>query len=614
MVLSVTAFCKVCTNFWFYDDMGYLMLTQKTFFAGHALYDETYTQYGPAYYAWEQFFHTITRLPLSHDSTLLLTTVSWVATSLVCAGYVARITRKVFLTALTCFAVFYMLIVLSQEPGHPQELCALLLGGMLLASSFLTGGRHTGIILGCIGFCVGLLGMTKPNLGVFAAVAGWVSLSNLIARPTSRKVLLGAGALSALLLPVVLMRQNLDKAGAYCLLESGAVLLLLAQLAVSQADRSLSLRALAAPMAGCVAALLVCAGHALARGTSVAGLMQGLVLQHVVYDQVFSRWRAFGIEDVVLSLCLAFAAWVAIELGRDFWQKAPWIPTVLKISVAPLMILIALRADPEIIDPAFVWCLPLVAATGQLSARQPRSAWEAAPRQFAVSLAVLSALWGYPVWGAQSKLSFFLLIPVAVVWCADGLRYGHWQFGSMKLFSSPRRKATGMALACLAALGIVGLGLVWADSAAGVYHRLEPSGLRGSRLLHMPRERSDFYLRLIQAARAHGRSFFTMPGLGSLYFWAEAEPPTCLNAGNWMTLLTPDQQSKVVEDLQKTPDLCVIRWNWLVEFWTSGRDISDNKVVRYIEDNFITVDSFEGFDILVRRSAGGQNGGTQRGG
>jgi hypothetical protein len=150
---------------------------------------------------------------------------------------------------------------------------------------------------------------------------------------------------------------------------------------------------------------------------------------------------------------------------------------------------------------------------------------------------------------------------------------------------------------------VVGLALVQADRAVAAYQRLEPSRLLGSRFLHMPRDQADFYRRLIQAAGAHGRSFFTMPCLGSLYLWAHQEPPTYINPTSWMTLLTPDQQSQVVADLQKTPDLCVIRWNPMVRFWTHGQDISQNKIVRYIEDNFITVESFADCDILVRRSS-----------
>jgi hypothetical protein len=617
LVLSLTAFYTVCSGFRFYDDMGYLMLTQKMFATGHALYDQIYTHYGPAYYAYVQLLHTLTRLPVSHDATLLFTTGSWVLISLLCAGYVARITRNLILTVLTCLAVFDLLLVLTNEPGHPQELCGVLLGGMLLASSFLTCRRHTELILGVIGFLVGLLSMSKPNLGIFAALAGWVSLTNLLAARTWRNLLFGAGALAALSLPVMLMRHNLAPAGDYCLLVSGAVLLLIVQLATSQPDRSLPLRVLVAPVVGCAAVVLGCAGYALARGTSVAGLIHGLVGQNIGFDRLFSMWPTFGVKEVLCSLGLALVVWVMTGPGGGLWHYSRRGASIIKSAVAPLMmlaVLVAANVDTDRpwfsseftwLNPAFVWLLPLVVATGQLSARQPKAACEVAPRQFAMSLAVLGALWGYPVWGSQAQLAFFLLIPVGMVWCADGLRYGYSEFETMKLFSSPRSKAAGMAFSYLSALAIVGLAWAWADSAAQAYHRLQPSGLRGSRLLHMPQGQADVYRRLVQAAHAHGRSFFTEPGLGSLHFWADVDPPTCLYATAWMTLLTPAQQSKVVEDLQKTPDLCVIRGDPIVEFWTHGSDISGNKIVRYIEDNFLVVESFGGYDVLVRRPAAG---------
>jgi hypothetical protein len=50
----------------------------------------------------------------------------------------------------------------------------------------------------------------------------------------------------------------------------------------------------------------------------------------------------------------------------------------------------------------------------------------------------------------------------------------------------------------------------------------------------------------------------------------------------------------------------VIRWNPLVEYWTRGQDISQNKIVRYIEDNFVTVESFNECDIMVRRPVDGK--------
>src|SRR5207253_415046 len=112
----------------------------------------------------------------------------------------------------------------------------------------------------------------------------------------------------------------------------------------------------------------------------------------------------------------------------------------------------------------------------------------------------------------------------------------------------------------------------------------------------------------IEAARTHGRTFFTTPGLGSLYFWAGLEPPTSLNDTTWMLILTPSQQARVVADLQKVPELCWIRWPWIIQFRAGNRDFSNNKVARYLEENFVLAESVASCDILVRRRPGERNG------
>jgi hypothetical protein len=492
---------------------------------------------------------------------------------------------------------------------------------MIFGASFLTSGRRQAIILGGIGFCVGVLSMTKPNLGVFAAVAASVSFSRLAPPGRVRNLLFGVSALAAMVLPVALMRHNLSAVAGYCVIESAAILLLVMRLVRWQPDQSLSWRLFVVALAGFAGALLLCGAFALATGTSFAGLARGLLLQHLGFDRLFSFYAPFANRDILLPLSVGVGVWAASLPDRGFWQGCPWVPAALKFGVAPFMAVAVLTLG---ITGAFLWCLPLVAATAQPSPRQPGSTWTLAPRYFVLSLAILSAMWGYPVWGAQAGLSFFLLIPVAIVSCADAVRYGCWRAGGADAhLSSPtgspgltaltpepakarRRRTAWMALSCAAAAGVIGLAWLQAGQAAGAYHRLEPSGLRGSRLLRLPPEQADFYRRLIQAAQAHGRSFFTMPGLGSLYFWANEDPPTSLNPTTWMTLLTPDQQSRVVEDLRNTPDLCVIRWNPLVEYWTRGQDISQNKIVRYIEDNFVTVESFNECDIMVRRPVAGK--------
>jgi hypothetical protein len=608
IVLSATAFYTVFSIFETYDDIGFLMLSQKSFFAGHPLYDETFTQYGPAYYVLQQFFHQVVRVPLSHDSTLLFAAGSWVLTSLLCAAYVARLTRNVFMTALTCFIVFCVLTVLKGSPGHPEELCCVLLAGILLASSYLTGARVSGIVLGIIGFLVGLLIMTKANIGGFAVLGTWMCLGSLAVPKTTRNLVFGTGALAALITPLVLMRYQLNHgSGTYCLLVSGAVLLLAAQLAMSSPDRVLSWKHFMVTAAGFSAAVLACAVYALARGTSVGGLLHGVLLQHLGYDRAFYIPPAFPLRLVLWSLVLALAVWFASGPGRGR-REAVWFSSIAKCAIAPLMVLMLAVTGPTMlsltaptISPAFIWCLPMVAATLFRSSHQPESAGESMPRRMAGSLAILTALMGYPTWGTQGPLSFFLLVPAAMVCTTDGFRHGPWQFQKTKLSSTERKKL--WAISCMGLVGILWVGCSYAGKAASVYHRFGPTDFRGTRLLHMPRKQADLYRRILQSARTHGPSFFTMPGLGSLNFWADKNPPTTWNAGNWMMLLNAKEQSKLVQDLEKTPDLCVIRLKPVLNFWIRDHDISTNKVVRYVEDNFTIVESFDDCDILVRRSS-----------
>ena len=629
MALSVTAFCTVAANFSLHDDMGHLMLTQKTFLSGHPLYDQTYTRYGPAYYAWEQFLHTVTRLPLTHDTTLLFTAFSLVAISLLGAGFVARLGRNVLLAVVACFAVFSTLRVLKYEPGHPQEFCALLIGGMLLCAAFLTSVRRPAVLLGVMGFLAGLLGMTKPNLGVFAVVAGLVSFLPLAPPGKARRILFWLSAVVALILPLGLMHRRLAGCGGYCLLESAAMLVVVIHLARLVPVGSFAWKWFGAALAGLAAAVLASILYALATGSSFAGLAWGLLFQHTSFDQ--GQWvrPAFSLEDALLTTGLAAALWVATRRQGGLWPGAPWVPDVIKAGAGVFIVLAALLLNT--LD-AFLWCLPLAAVTAGPTPRQSRAALDLAPRCFVVTLAVLMGLWGYPIWApAQAGLSFFLLLPVALVSCADAVRYGCWSgagadtharasTGSPPLTApmpeptgARRRRTAWTVLSYSAAVAVVGLALLQAGQTVRTYNRLEPSGLPGSRLLHMPRRQADFYRQIIRAVHAHGRAFFTMPGLGSLYLWANQNPPTWINPTTWMTLLTPQQQARVVADLQKTPDLCVVRWPMLVDYYVHGRDISQNKIVRYIEDNFVVVESFDGCDIMVRRSATRQTG-AKRGG
>ena len=71
----------VFAQFQNYDDEGYPLLTVQQFLRGLPLYDEVYTQYGPAYYLWQQILHTLMGIPVTHDATRVVTVLVWLVSA-----------------------------------------------------------------------------------------------------------------------------------------------------------------------------------------------------------------------------------------------------------------------------------------------------------------------------------------------------------------------------------------------------------------------------------------------------------------------------------------------------------------------------------------------------
>ena len=98
-----------------------------------------------------------------------------------------------------------------------------------------------------------------------------------------------------------------------------------------------------------------------------------------------------------------------------------------------------------------------------------------------------------------------------------------------------------------------------------------------------------------------------MPGLNSLYLFTGAEPPTAMNVGDWMNLFTVEQQQELRDRFSRSPPpLCVVRERKVVSWWgrkRPGAGESDLPLARYIEDEFLTVDEYLGYELMVQRAA-----------
>ncbi len=370
-VLAFTAYFKTCTGFSPYDDTGYVMLTEKTFFAGHPLYDQTYTQYGPAYYAYKRLLLAATGLPLSHDSTLLFAAVSWVLSSLLCAGYVWWTTRSLSLAGGAMVAVFAILDVLRNEPGHPEGFCVLLLAAALYCASLLRRGRRSWFVLGTTGVLAGLMAMTKANVGIFACLAFLLWLLRMAPAGKLRRLLFTTTAAAALLFPIILMRRHLAVAGAYCALEFGGILILVLELRSWSLEEPLLWKELVAGPAGMICAVAGCAVYALATGTSPAGLLDGLVLQHLRFDSEFFLHAPFEVAGLVLPFgAAALVYYAAGVLQNPLLWKLPIAPEAVVLGSVPFVFV---AEKVLFLHGAVGYCLPVVVAMARVPALREKS-------------------------------------------------------------------------------------------------------------------------------------------------------------------------------------------------------------------------------------------------
>jgi hypothetical protein len=95
-------------------------------------------------------------------------------------------------------------------------------------------------------------------------------------------------------------------------------------------------------------------------------------------------------------------------------------------------------------------------------------------------------------------------------------------------------------------------------------------------------------------ARPEVDTFLTLPGLGSLYFWAQKDPPTGYNVPGWMTLFDDPCQEQIWAAANRHPGLMVVRCARAADFWARGQPIGQRPLVRHIEENFRTA-SVEAF-------------------
>jgi hypothetical protein len=356
----------------------------------------------------------------------------------------------------------------------------------------------------------------------------------------------------------------------------------------ARAARAGRLRAVAIPGAVVLAASLA---WELARGTTLAGLLDGVILGPLRHPGEFFVEPELGREAYVTAVAglggaMAFA-WARRRGHAEKWPGSAIVGATQLLLGGVLWLGAAHRvpAPPLALTP-FLW----IALPGRRAERGPTG-----PLVLAM-VAALQALHAYPVAGTQVAWATFLAIPVGGVALADGWRTLRGALETAGVLGATSSRLAGAALGA-------GLAVAAVSGVYGTHRRLElgyaqgvPLELPGAERVRVPPEQAALYRMLAGNLARRCRTFVTQPGLFSFHLFTGMDPPTRLNATVWMLLLSDTQQERIVERLAGAPTpVCALR---------RQRRVFTTPLARYIEERFVTLFEVESFEFRIRQEPG----------
>jgi hypothetical protein len=597
-VLAGPAWLIVSTSFMLYDDEGYVLLSLRQFLAGHALYDELFTQYGPFPYAYHLLVTGLLDLPMTHVVGRALTTLHWVACS-VLAGLAARhVTERLSVGLATAGIAFALLWQMALEPNHPGSLIAVLVAvGGWLACRWPAARRPAGIAatLGALGAA---LLLTKINIGVLFCSSVGVILLLGTAWPDRLAVAARVAAWMGLLaLPWGLMQAQLGQpamlffAVQFTLAAAG---LLWVQ---PVAPAALPLRCTHAVVIAFGLTLAAVAVVPLLRGTSLAALIGAVLLDPLRHPANF----IFPFPWEVRTGWLAAVAWTLTAAAGWHLRRHGDLGRTLRALVvsarlaAFALFLFKLPTWPTIhtLWDYFGVCLPLVPLF-VVPLRSP----EASRALFPLAIVALpQVLHAYPVAGSQVGWGSFLLLPVFAAGIAEA-----W---SVLADASAPRVARVIRAGFAGLLAAAALFVVFLLAREGWQRHTgsQPLGLPGAETIRPGGEARITLRTLTLNAQVHADVLFSRPGMYSYNLWSGADTPTLRNATHWSWLLNAAEQRAVVQRLEATPRRAIITNRRLDEFMVRYKVPLDGPIQSHLLAGYRPLFSMGDFEFLVPRDS-----------
>ncbi len=546
-----------------YDDEGYVMISLVGYLQGEPLYDRTFTQYGPAFYAIHGVFHELSQLPVTHDIVRTKTLAVWLITACLGGFTVFRMTDRRVFGLIGFIMTFLALEKLVLEPGHPQDLCVMLTTLSLLLCTFAVRADNS---VRCWVFCAlgattAIVSMLKINTGVYLFLGSTLAILVCAAPHHVLRMMKAALLFVTIALPIVISHRYFHDPHGWIL----PVVVIGALAAIWQHSRRTEIigRIDVVPIGIYLTAVVATATSILAipllQGTSAGGLLRGVLTQHVGFTQtfffpVFETWElpiVFGIASAAcavgtrLHMPAARALRILVPVLLlyacvKYWSETTWTfeNGLGDRGLANLIICFA---------PALMWLLVYRNSGDRQSKANLHDFF---PRLALAMVAVIQPLIATPIPGTQKAVASVPLILGLLVCFQDLL--AHETFSPGWGARSRRWVVGGVAL-------LLCFVLVFRDAYLW-HHRqaLTPLDLPGTRALHLPASQVSGYHDIVNELRDRCDTFiFYKDGHNSLYFWSQIAPPTSLNYT--YNMLTAQQRAAVIASLSEHDRVSVVQ-------------------------------------------------------
>jgi hypothetical protein len=580
-----------------YDDEGALLVWLKAVHAGVPLYDRIFTVYGPFPFYFKSFILRLLGLSVGHDVGRSLCLAFMVATAFLGAWLVERLTRSLVATCVTAIIVLQAITPMVIDPGHPQEVCVVLLTVAPLLAFYATSPRRFDLAALGLGAIAGLLAMSKVNLGIFMLMALGATLL-AVSKPSALTRWLWSLFAPALLFAVVILlrpRLNATWVQGFAAIAILALVLLLNVCYRAPRPALASVRHYVLAAAGFLGSASLVILYSLLRGTTFGGLFYGIIVVPLRSASVFTfampyLYRPWLVPAGIAVSFLAFNALANARLNELRAVVVGW--ALFRLIYALFLGALLLYRQRQFLEPA----IPFAALVLLPPREQVQNEAAMFARILLAFLATTEALMAYPVAGSQMGPASLLAAVAAVVIAHDGWAALQSEVPAVGRASKHRLAVVGR----LGALAIILLGQSHrTHNFLGYYRSRTPLDLPGAHYVRFNALDVAKFHRLTQTLRANADMFISHPSINSLYLWTEQEPPTDFNVPTWLNMLDAHQQRSIVERLSAARSPCVIIFPNLLDFWRAKEPEGGSPLLDFIRARFKTAMEIDGWRLLV---------------